>query len=223
MLWILIALWLIKFCKILKATRWRWHVYARVWTLIVPIVTCCTWIRTCDKIIKDRSQGGRWTTRHHSAVYFPELNPVQCDSHKSGNGCSLFSLISLSTKKKKNANFKNSIFLMMPPDIVQWSQQGLDPLPVHPRHPRPPPQPCCLSHSGILTELMFWTAEWQEGALASCTLLYVRCPKKWSEMLAQWGRMHLKYEIFPAGGYRKKRSCLYSVRRVRRHGITWLC
>lgn len=54
----------------------------------------------------------RQTTRHHSAVYFPELNPVQCDSRKSGNGCSLFSLISLSTK---NASFKNSIFLMMPP------------------------------------------------------------------------------------------------------------
>lgn len=37
--------------------------------------------------------------------------------------------------------------------------------------------------------------------------------------------MHLKYEIFPAGGYRgrkKKKSCLYSLRRVRKNDITCL-
>lgn len=59
---------------------------------------------------------------------------------------------------------------------------------------------------------MFRAAEWQEGASTSCTPWYVRCHKKWSKMLAQRGRMHLKYEIFPAGGYRGERSRSYSVR-----------
>lgn len=40
-----------------------------------------------------------------------------------------------------------------------------------------------------------------EGALSSCGLLCVGCHEKGTKMLAQWGRMHLKYEMFPAGGY----------------------
>lgn len=64
----------------------------------------------CSEFSVSSDPRGRQMTRHHSAGYSPEPNPVQCDSHKRGNGCVLFLLISLSTKKekkKKHASFEN--------------------------------------------------------------------------------------------------------------------
>lgn len=64
---------------------------------------------------------GRQTPRHHSAVYFRELNSARHDSRKSENSFSLFSVISLSTRI---ASFKNSVFLMMPPYVIPYSDRS---------------------------------------------------------------------------------------------------
>lgn len=152
---------------------------------------------------KVRSETREKKKYHPSAVYFQKLNSVHRNSLKSENSF-LFSL----TAKHQGLPFQKSIFFLMMPNVTQKNDHNsLGPLPNLGATRGAPSLP---QHSAV--SVTQWkcqgadvlSSEWQDGTSSSDGLSCVRCHEKCTKMSAHVGRMHLKYEIFPAGGYRQK-------------------